>query len=1515
MTLKRYTLSVASPEDWTNIHGALIVDSNEDGIPDRKITCTDEKTVSPTRGTYELTEEEAEEIGKHHRVKWIELSLKDNPESFPKPQPVANRWSTAPKVYRDLSSPNGPPATNPTSAELNRTNWAVHRVGVKTVGDVWGGSVNDVAPIYRNVNYNYDGKDVDIVIQDSGVLQSHPEFLDENGVSRVKDIVLDGPYYIDPDWFTSNNFTYTKADGSTGIATDKAITWWENVNERTGSFAGVPQIIIPSLYTADRAVGVGSTGHSAITNGHGTACAGLAAGKNFGLAFKASIWNMPCIADAVGMDIETSYDLIKLFHQYKPSNPTLGVKSPTVVNGSWGYQAAIAVNSTSIVYRFAGASGYISMPLTTPADPADINDLLAGLNNQVLGAYRSWTTSSRSNATDEAGKEMMDAGVIFVTAAGNNNQRIGYGFTDAHRIDCVQDKWFGSNDSRPDFNNISTPVGSRDFMNPSGVGFNTVTGYHPVINVGAIDDYIDSSGKERKVDYSNNGPGVDVYAPADETLSAGMHNISANRDYQRYDDDKFFDCYFNGTSAAAPVVCGLMGLYAQRFPTATPTDAKNWVTGVGGGGSTPQSYSIDVTNSGSGAYTLSGTDRNGSVSGNNVTVTANVGDTLNFAVNASGHPFWVKTAAGTGTGNQATGVTNGGTESGTVTWTPSAAGTYYYQCEYHGGMVGTITVSAPVGGGTDVGSIQTLNNLFLDQENDIIKADFWYGSYNTRTADGSGTIRIAYINADAGVDQGFTQQVSSVIGRVASKKTTYTDGTITNTLLYTATSLVTLNISASNQTEERLTHSVSISANDDNTEDDYIAYGIPMEVGGNEMYDDVTLKAGDQIYVSSSKPGVSFVAIASRSFPNTKLDIAKSLGRQNAYISSTAFPQINDNVGLATAAYDGVATIHISNRNSDRTAAVSVGIASGDISTFQHSDFFLFGLRLKPLQDLKIDNIGIASGQTLVTRASRTDVAFAAYTEPVANVDSGIGTDGSVNTTGVVTATAFVGDGSRITGVIAQGIGVSISDENAAIGVAATINFGKYLDVSPISAGIVTVSVPNLVGTAQTALTLDASYAVGLASNAYTADYATNAGVATNADNADACSGNAATATMASGIVTTFEIKSMFPITTTDKFYGDGSQLTNIVATGSGIGIRNDNTLVGTAQTVNFGLSLDTIISSSGIATVTVQKVPHADICGVASYSDKCGVATFADNAGIASNALNANFAQTASFSTLTGAAETSKSLYTEFQGNFKPLPVTIGGKTINHRYNGIGSDKSINIQGYNSPYLRFEVGQTYRFENAAQQANYPLEFYYAASGEGVGFGTTSPSKMTQGVTVTGSYTEIVVTPETPQLFYYGAGVGSTMGSMGNSIQVFNHEFHKYLRVGEYKNLAGLKTCTHTQMFEGRATAWYMNTNLGVGNSDYVPGDRSHNVSSIEQQSTGVYTVNFADAMKDNNYAVVIDGRGTNNFPGGLVNPTVYDRTTTGFGVTIYNGIPAVEDLRDVNIVVYGGQDGEATYL
>ena len=106
-----------------------------------------------------------------------------------------------------------------------------------------------------------------------------------------------------------------------------------------------------------------------------------------------------------------------------------------------------------------------------------------------------------------------------------------------------------------------------------------------------------------------------------------------------------------------------------------------------------ETYTINVSASNSSNYTLGGTDRSGSVSGSDPSVTIKVGDTLNFAVNASGHPFYLKTVQGTGTSNTINGVTNNGTTNGTVSWTPTQAGTFYYICSLHGGMVGTITVN------------------------------------------------------------------------------------------------------------------------------------------------------------------------------------------------------------------------------------------------------------------------------------------------------------------------------------------------------------------------------------------------------------------------------------------------------------------------------------------------------------------------------------------------------------------------------------------------------------------------------------------------------------------------------------------------------------------------------------------------------------------------------------------------------------------------------------------------------
>ena len=104
-------------------------------------------------------------------------------------------------------------------------------------------------------------------------------------------------------------------------------------------------------------------------------------------------------------------------------------------------------------------------------------------------------------------------------------------------------------------------------------------------------------------------------------------------------------------------------------------------------------HNINVTASGSSAYTLSGTDRNGSVSGSNPTVTAYVGDTIVFSVSASGHPFYIRVS--NGGANVSTPAASGqGNDSGTVGWIPNTAGTYYYQCGNHSAMIGQIVVQA-----------------------------------------------------------------------------------------------------------------------------------------------------------------------------------------------------------------------------------------------------------------------------------------------------------------------------------------------------------------------------------------------------------------------------------------------------------------------------------------------------------------------------------------------------------------------------------------------------------------------------------------------------------------------------------------------------------------------------------------------------------------------------------------------------------------------------------------------------
>ena len=631
--MKKYTIGVKSPNSWKKIHNLLCCDSNCEHIPNRRVTCCDEKIHSPTRGIFELDDDEVDELRNHPDISWIELSSEYYPEKYPQPTTFAQRWPSDVKIYR-TNFTDRPPAVA-TSAEENRSNWGVKRVGIVTNSLLWNNSTANApfqggythTEITSNVEYTLTGKNVDIIIQDSGILQYHPEFIDSNGKSRVRDIFLDGPYYIDPDYFDNiiPGVKYTKPDGRVGIATTSARDWWQFPTRRSSQFASAGTVFgVPPNYTAENVLGVSLNGNTAgLTDAHGTAAASLSAGKNFGLAFEANIWNMYGISQnpAVSINIETQYDLMKIFHLNKPVNPEISRKNPTIINGSWGYFSRFRTTDT-INYKFRGSTGSFT------GSDSNINSQVLNYKDGLFGAgfngeYK-FSSSSRSLSTDEAGRELMNSGVIYVASAGNNDLRLGVSLTDPDRGNYFTDG-LGFTDFTTDSNgnrlfpNGTVPIGHVQYQHPVGIGFDEPSGFAPVVCVGAMDDLtlLQDGVTERKANYSNSGPGIDVWAPADDTLSAGF-NLPANiyLTYPRYNDANFIDLRFSGTSAASPVTAGLLALRLEESPSDTSSQIKNWLENHGSVLFSPSDirFSDPVTDDTtpqyySGQYNLSGAEK------------------------------------------------------------------------------------------------------------------------------------------------------------------------------------------------------------------------------------------------------------------------------------------------------------------------------------------------------------------------------------------------------------------------------------------------------------------------------------------------------------------------------------------------------------------------------------------------------------------------------------------------------------------------------------------------------------------------------------------------------------------------------------------------------------------------------------------------------------------------------------------------------------------------------------------
>lgn len=109
-------------------------------------------------------------------------------------------------------------------------------------------------------------------------------------------------------------------------------------------------------------------------------------------------------------------------------------------------------------------------------------------------------------------------------------------------------------------------------------------------------------------------------------------------------------------------------------------------------------------------------------------------------------------------------------------------------------------------------------------------------------------------------------------------------------------------------------------------------------------------------------------------------------------------------------------------------------------------------------------------------------------------------------------------------------------------------------------------------------------------------------------------------------------------------------------------------------------------------------------------------------------------------------------------------------------------------------------------------------------------------------------------------------------------------------------NLAGSKTVPMDTVAQGSAKAW-VNFN-GTGT---VAIRRAFNVSSITDNGTGNYTVNFATAMSDADYSGVMGNGGGYNDAGSGV------KTASAFQVFTYNfaNPPTAADRNPVSVAIF----------
>ena len=583
-------------------------------------TCVNKRPIS--RAThYDLTESQANTIAGDSRVLAVELhpdeddTIKVGIDGYVNNEVVAAGGD----FYKG------------TTSDSNDRQWGhLHCAGddAQRRKGSWGsGSATDTVEWFNN------GRHVDVVICDDNCAFDCQEWYSTTDPAKNR--------FVQYDWFANHNAQVIGGIDDDGYASPG--------NNYTSYFV--------------------NAGH---TEYHGHHCTGTVAGKHYGWATEANIYNMQLLS---GMGTAVSpmlaFDYLRAFHNYKAINPETGHRNPTITNHSWSYRYDYEENHPSGFV--IGDISQISFKGTTYSsiNPGPSGWSIGGIERDfgVGQWHRQIPIYYTSVAADI--EDAIEDGVVVIGAAGNT------------------DFYVASNSESPYWNNFFTLALQGSHYYNRGSSPANAPG---AISVGSLDKESDFS----KSSFSNYGEAVDVWAPGSYIVSA--FNSLGTQDL-KYGGDNYY-ATISGTSMASPQVCGVAACLATGKERFTNRDLKGFLQNYCKDSdmtfdntytsSRHQIYQLTLTPTVNG-WDVSGPDRyKAHTNAINPTIDVFEGDTVEFVIAAGGAPLYVTTSP-------VTGLSAGSTPQGQVSWFPHQganttgtfqasagwpgfAGDYYYAC-------------------------------------------------------------------------------------------------------------------------------------------------------------------------------------------------------------------------------------------------------------------------------------------------------------------------------------------------------------------------------------------------------------------------------------------------------------------------------------------------------------------------------------------------------------------------------------------------------------------------------------------------------------------------------------------------------------------------------------------------------------------------------------------------------------------------------------------------------------------